>query len=75
MEAQQKYERPVSDPLRAFDSEQQESSGRRRPALVRYAALALSLIAVVTGSTWEQPVTSDLKPKGGLQLIFNSFLF
>lgn len=38
MEEQQRYERPVGDPLQAFDPEQQEGSGRRKPALVRYAA-------------------------------------
>lgn len=52
MEEQKKYERPVGEPLQAFDLEQQESSGRRKPALVRYTALALSLVAVVTISTW-----------------------
>lgn len=45
---QHRYERLLSDPLQAFDSEQQESSGRRKPALVRYTAVALSLIGAVT---------------------------
>lgn len=52
MEEQQRYERPVGDPLQACDSEKQESSGRKKPALVRYTALAFSLIGVVTISTW-----------------------
>lgn len=42
-EQQQRCERPVGDPPQAFDSEQQEGSGRRKPLLVRYAAPALSL--------------------------------
>lgn len=37
MGEQQKYERPVGDPLQAFDAEHQEGSGRRKPVLVRYA--------------------------------------
>lgn len=48
MEEQHRYERLVSDPLQAFDAEQQESSGRRKTALVRYTAASASFIGAVT---------------------------
>lgn len=35
VEQQQRYEKTVSDYLQAVDSEQQDQSGRRKPALVR----------------------------------------
>lgn len=34
-EERHRYERTISEPLRAVDPEQQELSGRRKPALVR----------------------------------------
>ncbi|XP_056889852.1 GRAM domain-containing protein 2B isoform X1 [Takifugu flavidus] len=51
---QHRYERLVSDPLQAFDSEQQESSGRRKPALVRSKTFDHSLLTHI-------PTDSDPK--------------
>uniref|UniRef100_H3DH59 GRAM domain-containing protein n=1 Tax=Tetraodon nigroviridis TaxID=99883 RepID=H3DH59_TETNG len=54
MEEQQRYERPVGDPLQAFDPEQQEGSGRRKPALVRSKTFDHSLLTHI-------PTDSDPK--------------
>lgn len=77
MEEQHRYERLVSDPLQAFDSEQQESSGRRKPALVRYAAVTVSLIGAVTivtlAITRATLLFCHYEKKEALWLLFNDF--
>lgn len=77
MEEQHQYERLVSDPLQAFDSEQQESSGRRKPALVRYTAVTVSLIGAVTivtlAITTPTLLFCQYEKNEALWLIFNYF--
>ncbi|KAE8291777.1 GRAM domain-containing protein 2B GRAM domain-containing protein 3 [Larimichthys crocea] len=46
-EERHRYERTISEPLRAVDPEQQELSGRRKPALVRSKTFDHSLLTQV----------------------------
>lgn len=51
VEERQRYERMISEPLKAVDPEQQELSGRRKPALVRSKTFDHSMLTQVQTDT------------------------
>lgn len=75
MEEQHRYERLVSDPLQAFDAEQQESSGRRKTALVRYTAASfIDAVTIVTLAITRPTLPfCHYEKNEALWLIFNDF--